>query len=204
LARLDGHVVGVVANQPSFRAGAMSGPEADKATHFIAVCNSYNIPMVFLVDVPGFMVGPETEKAAILRRGLRVAWVTAHARVPNVTVLVRKAYGMGAAAMNGPGGGQSATLCWPSAEFGALPLEGGVAATFQRSIESADDPQAARQAEYDRIRAQGGPLPAARVFNFDELIDPRETRPRLVRAFRRARARQAQRAGPWEHYGIFP
>ena len=156
LARMDGHVVGIVASQPAVRAGAIAGPEADKATHFISVCNSYNIPMVFLVDVPGFMVGPESEKSAILRRGLRVAWVTAYGRVPNVTVLVRKAYGMGAAAMNGPGGGQSATLCWPSAEFGALPVEGGVAAAYKRSIDEAEDPEAARQAEYDRARGGVG------------------------------------------------
>ena len=204
LSRIDGHVVGIVANQPKVRAGAISGPEADKLVHFICVCNSFNIPLVFLTDVPGFMVGPEAEQQAILRRGLRIAWAVAHGRVPNITVLIRKAYGMGAAAMNGPGGGQSATLCWPSAEFGALPVEGGVAATFKRSIDESEDPEKALAAEHERQRAQGGPFAAAKVFNFDELIDPRETRPRIVRALRRARARQSQSTGPWMHYGVFP
>ena len=204
LSRIDGHVVGIQANQPSVRAGAISGPEADKAYHFISVCNSYNIPIVFLTDVPGFMVGPASEKDALLRRGLRVAWVMAHNRVPTVSVIIRKAYGMGAVAMNGPGGGQTATLCWPSAEFGALPVEGGVTAAFKRSIESSDDPDTALAETHAEYRSMGGPTQAARVFNFDELIDPRSTRPRIVRALRRARARQRQATGPWQHFGIFP
>jgi acetyl-CoA carboxylase carboxyltransferase component len=204
LARLEGHVVGIQANQPKIRAGAISGPEADKATHFITLCNSYNIPMIFLTDVPGFMVGPDTERDAILKRGLRVAWAMAHGRVPTVSVILRKAYGMGAAAMNGPGGGQSVTLCWPSAEFGALPVEGGVAAAFKRDLEESADPEALRAAKQQRLRDEGGPFEAARIYNFDELIDPRETRPRIVRALRRARARQEQETGPWMHHGIFP
>ncbi len=202
--RIEGHVVGIQANQPKVRAGAMSGPESDKAVHFISVCNSFNIPMVFLTDVPGFMVGPATERDAILRRGLRVAWAMAYNRVPTVSVICRKAYGMGAVAMNGPEGGQTATLCWPSAEFGALPVEGGVSAAYKRSIDSAEDPDATLNQTQDTYRAMGGPLSSAKVFNFDELIDPRETRPRIVRALRRARARQAQQVGPWQHCGIFP
>ncbi|WP_134322043.1 acyl-CoA carboxylase subunit beta [Cumulibacter soli] len=204
LARMDGHVVGIVANQPKVRAGAMTGDEADKAVHFISLCNSFNIPMVFLVDVPGLMVGPETERQAILKRGLRVAWVTAHARVPNVTVLIRKAYGMGAAAMNGPGGGQSATLCWPSAEFGSLPVAGGVDAAFKSQIAGGKDASAVRAEFESSISSDAGPFPAAGVFNFDELIDPRETRARVVRAFRRARRSQERNTGPWQHYGLFP
>jgi len=203
-SRIDGHVVGILANQPKIRAGAFSGAEADKATHFISVCNSYNIPMVFLTDVPGFMVGPAAEREAILRRGMRVAWVMAHNRVPIVSVVIRKAYGMGAVAMAGPDSGQVATMVWPSAEFGALPLEGGVSAAYKNSIDGAEDPEAERA----RVRGEhldaSGPLPDARVFNFDELIDPRETRPRIVRALRRSRARTAQQVGPWTHSGIFP
>jgi acetyl-CoA carboxylase carboxyltransferase component len=204
LARLDGHVVGVVANQPKFRAGAFSGEEADKEVHFISVCNSFNIPLIFLVDVPGFMVGPKTEREGVLRRGLRVAWVTAYGRVPNVTVLIRKAYGMGAAAMNGPGGGQSATLCWPTAEFGGLPLEGGVAAAYKTEIAAAENQEDVLRKRYEEVRATAGPFAAARVFNFDELIDPRETRTRIVKAFRRARPRQEESTGPWKLYGVFP
>jgi acetyl-CoA carboxylase carboxyltransferase component len=203
-ARIEGHVVGIQANQPMIRAGAISGPEADKACHFISVCNAYNIPIIFLTDVPGFMVGPNTEREGILRRGLRVAWVMAHNRVPTVSVICRKSYGMGAVAMNGPDGGQTATLCWPSAEFGALPLEGGVAAAYKRSIEEADDPEALRAEIQGDHKALSGPAKAAKVFNFDELIDPRETRPRIVRALRRARVRQEQNVGPWQHFGIFP
>jgi acetyl-CoA carboxylase carboxyltransferase component len=203
-SRIEGHVVGIVANQPKIRAGAFSGAEADKATHFISVCNSYNIPMTFLTDVPGFMVGPAAEREAILRRGLRVAWVLAHNRVPIVSVVIRKAYGMGAVAMAGPESGQTATLVWPSAEFGALPLEGGVNAAYKSSIDGAVDPEAERALHQGDHLESAGPLTDARVFNFDELIDPRETRPRIVRALRRTRARTAQAVGPWTHTGIFP
>jgi acetyl-CoA carboxylase carboxyltransferase component len=204
LARIDGHVVGIQANQPKVRAGAIAGAEADKACHFISLCNAYNIPIVYLTDVPGFMVGPATEREALLRRGLRVAWVLAHNRVPSVSVVIRKSYGMGAVAMNGPDGGQVATLCWPSAEFGALPVEGGVSAAFKRQIEESENPEETLAAAHDEYRSMNSPARAARVFNFDELIDPRETRPRIVRALRRARLRQGQTTGPWSHFGIFP
>ena len=165
------------------------------------MCNSFNVPIVFLTDVPGFMVGPASEREGTLRRGLRVAFALAHTRVPTVSVVIRKAYGMGAVAMNGPGGGQTTTLVWPSAEFGALPVEGGVGAGYKRSIEA--DPEAREKLE-ERFRAFGSPFEAAKVFNFDELIDPRETRPRIVRALRRARERRTQTTGPWQYHGIVP
>jgi acetyl-CoA carboxylase carboxyltransferase component len=201
LARIDGEVVGIQANQPMVRAGAFGAPEADKAFHFLQVCNAFNVPVVFLTDVPGFMVGPASEREGTLRRGLRVAFALAHTRVPTVSVVIRKAYGMGAVAMNGPGGGQTTTLVWPSAEFGALPVEGGVDAGYRRSIEADAD---AREKLEERFRAFGSPFEAAKVFNFDELIDPRDTRPRIVRALRRARARRAQSTGPWTYHGIVP
>jgi methylmalonyl-CoA decarboxylase subunit alpha len=200
-ARIDGEVVGMQANQPMVRAGAFGAAEADKAFHFLQVCNAFNVPVVFLTDVPGFMVGPASEREGTLRRGLRVAFVLAHTRVPTVSVVIRKAYGMGAVAMNGPGGGQTTTLVWPSAEFGALPVEGGVDAGYRRSIEADAD---AREKLEERFRAFGSPFEAAKVFNFDELIDPRDTRPRIVRALRRARARRAQSTGPWTYHGIVP
>jgi len=193
-ARFDGAAVGIIANQPKWKAGAFAAQEADKLCHFAQVCNSYNLPMIFLTDVPGFMVGTKAEQEGVLRRGMRVHWVMAHNRVPTVSVLLRKAYGMASVAMNSAGAGQAATLAWPSAEFGALPLEGGVAAAFKGATAEVED----------RFRAFGNPIDAARAFNFDDLIDPRDTRPRIVRALRRARGGQVHDLGPWRHHGVFP
>lgn len=203
-AHIDGDVVGIQANQPLVNGGAFSGPEADKAYHFLSVCDAFNIPVIFLSDVPGFMVGPKSERSATLRRGLRVAYVMAHMRVPTVSVVVRKAYGMGAVAMNGPGAGQSVTLCWPSAEFGALPVEGGLNAAFHNAIEASDDPDAYRKELEERYRNFGSPFEAAKVFNFDDLIDPRDTRPRIAQALRRSRRRREIEAGPSTRHGIMP
>lgn len=204
LAHIDGDVVGIQANQPLVNGGAISGPEADKAYHFLSVCDAFNIPVVYLSDVPGFMVGPQSERNATLRRGLRVAYVMAHMRVPTVSVIVRKAYGMGAVAMNGPGAGQSVTLCWPSAEFGALPVEGGLNAAFHNSIAAAEDPEEYRRELEERYRNFGNPFEAAKVFNFDDLIDPRDTRLRIAQALRRSRRRRELEAGPSTRHGIMP
>jgi acetyl-CoA carboxylase carboxyltransferase component len=203
LARIDGQVVGIQANQPKWRAGAFGAQEADKGCHFVQVCNAFNVPMVFLTDVPGFMVGPKAEQEATLRRGLRLAWAMSYMRVPTVSVIMRKAYGMGSVAMLSAGAGQSLTLAWPSAEFGALPLDGGVKAAFRRSLDEDAAAETVDEAR-ERMRAFGNPIDAARAFNFDDLIDPRDTRARIVRAFRRARPAQAQQLGPWQHQGVFP
>ena len=114
LCRMDGDVVGVVGNQPLVRAGSFDAEEADKATHFIQVCNAFHIPMVFLADTPGFMVGPKAEGAGLLRRGMRVAHVLTQMRVPAVSVAIRKVYGMGGNAMNGIGNEQLTVLAWPT------------------------------------------------------------------------------------------
>lgn len=204
LTRLEGMVVGIQANQPLCRAGAFGAEEADKSVRFLQLCNSYNVPVLFLTDVPGFMVGPAAEAAGTLKRGLRIASVMAHMRAPTASVLVRKAYGMGAVAMNGPGGNQSITLAWPSAEFGAMPAHGGVAAAHGRAIASSGDPGAAREELEQRYLQLGNPFDAAKAFDFDDLIDPRETRARVAAAFRRAEPAQRLALGPWTYHGIFP
>jgi acetyl-CoA carboxylase carboxyltransferase component len=204
LARIEGHVVGVQANQPMVRAGAFGAEEADKCFHFLQLCNSFNIPVLFLTDVPGLMVGTAAEANATLRRGLRIASVMAYMRTPTVSVLIRKAYGMGAVVMNGPGGNQSLTLAWPSTEFGAMPAHGGVAAAHRRAISAAGDPAETEAAIERQYASMGGVLDAARAFDFDDLVDPRETRSRVARAFRRARVRQQTQLGPWQYSGILP
>jgi acetyl-CoA carboxylase carboxyltransferase component len=204
LARMDGEVVGVVASQPLHLAGMIDGAAADKMTHFIQLCDAFHIPLLFFSDVPGFMTGKVSEREGTLRRGLRIAYALAFTTVPKVSVVLRKAYGMGAVAMCGHRGGQVLTLVWPSGEFGALPVGGGVSAGHKRAIESDDDPQrkrAALESYYDQF---GGAFSTAETFNFDDLIDPRDTRPLIIRALRSARAGATAPLGPKMRHGVMP
>jgi acetyl-CoA carboxylase carboxyltransferase component len=173
-------------------------------THFIQLCDAFHIPLIFLSDVPGFMTGSASERDATLRRGLRIAYAMAFVTVPKVSVVLRKAYGMGAVAMCGHQSGQVLTLVWPSGEFGALPVEGGVSAGHKSALETATD-QTRTRAELESYYNQfGSPLSTAETFNFDDLIDPRDTRPLIIRALRAARAGNAAPLGPKTRHGIMP
>jgi acetyl-CoA carboxylase carboxyltransferase component len=204
LARLDGQVVGVVANQPLHLGGTIDGAAADKMTHFIQLCDAYHIPLVFLTDVPGFMTGKASERDGTLRRGLRIAHVLSFIAVPTITIVLRKAYGMGAVAMCGHGSGQILTLVWPSGEFGALPIEGGVSAGHKSVLESAQDPESKRRELEEYYRQFGSVFETAATLNFDDLIDPRDTRPRLIRALRAAVAGRTEPPAPRTRHGIMP
>jgi acetyl-CoA carboxylase carboxyltransferase component len=204
LARLDGEVVGVVANQPLHLAGIIDGASSDKMTHFIQLCDAFHIPLIFLADIPGFMTGKVSERDATLRRGLRIAYAMAFVTVPKVSVVLRKAYGMGAVAMCGHQSGQVLTLVWPSGEFGALPVEGGVSAGHRSTLEGAAD-EARKRAELENYYQQfGSPFSTAETFNFDDLVDPRDTRPLIIRALRAARAGNKAPLGPKARHGIMP
>lgn len=204
LARMDGEVVGVVANQPLHLAGIIDGPSADKTTHFLQLCDAFHIPLIFLTDVPGFMTGKASERDATLRRGLRIAYAMAFVTVPKVSVVLRKAYGMGAVAMCGHQSGQVLTLVWPSGEFGALPVEGGVSAGHKSALETAEDPESTRATLEQYYQQFGSPFSTAEAFNFDDIIDPRETRPLIIRALRAARAGNTVPRGPKTRHGIMP
>ena len=147
-ARLNGFVVGIVANDPRVYAGAMTRQGADKMTHFIDLCNAFNIPVALFVDVPGFMRASAAERSGVMRAGMRAVMAASQSVVPHIAIQVRKSYGMAGAAASAVGGAGATKLRfgWPSGEWGAIPIEGGVAAAYQREIESADDPdgQAAR------------------------------------------------------------
>jgi acetyl-CoA carboxylase carboxyltransferase component len=204
LARMDGEVVGFVGNQPLQLAGIIDGPAADKMTHFIQLCDAFHIPLIFLSDVPGFMTGSASERDATLRRGLRIAYAMAFVTVPKISVVLRKAYGMGAVAMCGHQSGQVLTLVWPSGEFGALPVEGGVNAGHKSALETATD-QTRTRAELENYYNQfGSPFSTAETFNFDDLIDPRDTRPLIIRALRAAHGGKTAPLGPKTRHGIMP
>lgn len=203
LAHLDGHVVGIIANNPMIYGGAIDVKGARKQTHFIELCDCFHIPLVFLVDVPGFMVGRDAEAAATLREGMRSVYVALQATVPMYTVVIRKCYGMagmGATDKNG----LDFKIAWPSAEWGSLPIEGGVAAAFRREIEQHPDPKA-REAEIEAdLRALASPFRTAEAFGVEDIIDPRETRPYLCRFVDAAQGRLKTTLGPKAKYGVRP
>jgi len=203
LARMNGRVVGIIANNPMVYGGAIDVKAARKQTHFVELCDCFHIPIVFLVDVPGFMVGRDAEAAATLREGMRSVYVSLQATVPMYTVVIRKCYGMagmGATDKNG----LDLKIAWPSAEWGSLPIEGGVAAAFRKEIAAAPDPKA-REAEIEAsLRADASPFRTAEAFGVEEIVDPRETRPYLCRFIDAAQARLATHVGPKPKYGVRP
>jgi acetyl-CoA carboxylase carboxyltransferase component len=202
-ARMNGKVVGILANNPMVYGGAMDVRAARKQTHFIELCDSFHIPLVFFVDVPGFMVGKDAEAAATLREGMRAVYVALQASVPMFTVVVRKCYGMagmGATDKNG----LDFKIAWPSAEWGSLPIEGGVAAAFRREIAAAPDPKAReREIEAD-LRSMASPFRTAEAFGVEDIIDPRETRAYLCRFIDAAQGRIRTTLGPKARYGVRP
>ena len=178
LARLDGTPVAVIANDPHFVGGSMTAGAAQKLRRFLELAETFHLPVVSLVDEPGFMIGSQAEKEATIRHGVEAIRAVVETTVPWVSVLVRKSYGVASVAHYGPGG---TVYAWPSAERGALPLEGGVAVAFRREIAAAPDPEAKRQELEDALAKGRSAFPGAEGFTIHDLIDPRETRPTLCR-----------------------
>ena len=176
LARLDGYPVGVVANDPRYYAGAMTAEAAQKLTRFVDLCDTFHVPIASFVDQPGFMIGLDAERAATIRYGAAAIAAVQQSAVPWASVVVRKAFGVAAVAHFGPEG---LVLAWPSAELGALPVEGGVAVAFRRELAAAADPEARRRELEAELAARASPFPRAEAFGFHDLIDPRRTRPAL-------------------------
>lgn len=203
-ARLNGHPVGIVANQPMVYAGAITAKAAQKERHFIDLCAAYHLPLVFLVDVPGVMTGPQSEREGALRYGLAVAYSLAWADVPKITVVVRKAFGFGGCAMCGYGAKQTLTLAWPTADFGSMPTDGGVLAAHAGELSGSEDREAVRRKLEEAYKEYCGAYPAAGIFNVDDVIDPRETRPRVIRALELALSRRAAPPSPAMRHGVMP
>lgn len=176
LARLNGRPVGVLANDPYHLGGSMTADSAQKFRRFVGLCETFHLPILSFVDQPGFMIGSEAESTATIRHGMEAITATVESTVPWASVIVRKSYGVAAAAHYGPDG---TVFSWPSAERGALPLEGGVAVAFRKEIAAAPDPEAKRH-ELEEMLAKGRtPFPSADFFSVHDLIDPRATRPAL-------------------------
>ena len=185
LARVQGRAVGMLANNPLHLGGAIDAFAADKAARFMQLCNAHGLPLVSLVDTPGFMVGPDSEATAQVRHVSRLFIAAAHLRVPYLSVVLRKGYGLGAMAMTA-GGFHSPlfTVAWPSGEFGAMGLEGAVRLGFRKELETVPEgPE--RQALYDQLLARqvenGSALNMATTLEIDAVIDPVQTRDWIAR-----------------------
>ncbi|HEY1855288.1 MAG TPA: acyl-CoA carboxylase subunit beta [Solirubrobacterales bacterium] len=201
-ARFGGQPVGIVANQPKHLAGVLDNDSADKAARFINLCDAFQIPLVFLQDVPGFMVGSKVEHAGIIRHGAKMLYAVSRATVPKVTVIVRKAYGAGYYVMCGKAYEPDLIIAWPGAEISVMGAEGAVNIIGRSAIEAAEDPEATREAMLATVRQSIDPYIAAGNAVIDEVIDPRETRPTIVKALRMARTKHVEK--PRKRHGVMP
>ncbi|HUR86908.1 MAG TPA: acyl-CoA carboxylase subunit beta [Solirubrobacteraceae bacterium] len=202
LARMGGRPVGIVASQPRRLGGILDNDSADKAARFVSLCDAFAIPLVFLVDVPGFMVGTKVEAAGIIRHGAKMLHAVAAATVPKITVVLRKAYGAGYYVMNGRAYEPDLIVAWPTAEISVMGAEGAVEIVFRRQVEEADDPAAKKAELIAAYRDLIDVYIAARNAMIDDVIDPRETRPTLIRGLEMAEGKRVQR--PWKRHGVMP
>jgi acetyl-CoA carboxylase carboxyltransferase component len=202
LARMGGRPVGIVASQPRQLGGILDNDSADKAAHFVTLCDAFAIPLVFLVDVPGFMVGTKVEAGGIIRHGAKMLHAVAAATVPKVTVVLRKAYGAGYYVMNGRAYEPDLIVAWPTAEISVMGAEGAVEIVFRKAVEESDDPAAKKAELIAAYRELIDVYVAARNAMIDDVIDPRETRPTIIRALEMAAGKRVQR--PWKRHGVTP
>lgn len=197
LARVAGRPVGLMANNPLHLGGAIDADAADKAARFMQLCNAHGLPIVSLVDTPGFMVGPDTEATAQVRHVSRMFVAAAHLRVPLLSVVLRKGYGLGAMAMTGGGFHETlATVAWPTGEFGGMGLEGAVRLGYRKELEAVPEgPE--RQALFDQLLAQqydnGSAINMAATLEIDAVIDPATTRDWLEAGLEAGRVEGADR-----------
>jgi len=203
LARIGGHSVGVVAQEPSVMAGVMDIDAADKIARFVRMCDCFNMPLVTLIDSPGFLPGVDQEHRGIIRHGAKVLYAFSEASVPKVSIITRKAYGGAYVVLSSKFLGTDVSYAWPSAEIAVMGAEGAVNILYRRQIASAADPEAERARLVEEYRkSYGSPFYAARAGYVDDVIEPRETRPKLVAALEALRDKES--GGPARKHGNMP
>lgn len=202
LARLGGYPVGIIANNPML-GGRVDIKSSRKQAHFIDLCDTFHIPLIFFIDAPGFMIGKDAEAGSILREGARAISAKCQASVPIVSVVTRKCYGMGGGVLIDKYG-LDFKIAWPSGEWGSLAVEGGVSAVYKREIANAPDP-AKREKEIEvELSKITSPFLSAEAFAVEDLIDPRETRAYLCRLVKAMQSRLKTKLGPKARYGVRP
>ena len=179
--RLNGRSVGVVGNQPMVLAGVLDIQAAEKASRFVRTCDAFNIPLITFVDVPGFLPGVDQEYGGIIRHGAKLLYAYCEATVPRIQVITRKAYGGAYVVMDSKSVGSDLSLAWPSAELAVMGPQGAVEIVYRREIEAASDPDTRRVELVDEYTEKfASPYVAAERGFIDEVIDPSETRSRLI------------------------
>ncbi len=202
-SRLNGWTVGIIANQPWSKAGCLDIDASDKASRFIRFCDAFNIPVVNLVDVPGYMPGAEQEWGGIIRHGAKMLFAYSEATVPKLTLTIRKAYGGAYIGMCSKDLGADALFCWPGTELAVMGAEGAAPIIFRRELEKARDPEKLLQEKIKEYREKfANPYLAAEHLHIDDVIDPAETRPRLIEALEMALDKVETR--PAKKHGIIP
>ena len=203
LARMDGYPVAVISNDCRWYGGAQTAAGCEKMMRFVDFADTFHLPLIYLLDNPGFMIGPESEKEGIERKSARLAIAVTQLTVPVITVILRRCYGV-AGALHGSMSSLNLRYAWPSAEWGSLPIEGGVMAAYRREIEAAPNP-GAKLLELEQSFAKfRSPFRTAEAFGVEEIIDPRETRPLLCEFVRRAQDVTATQLGPKSRVGMRP
>jgi len=204
-ARLDGHAVGIVANQPKHKGGVLFSDSADKAARFIWSCNAFNVPLLFLADVPGFMIGTQVERHGIIRHGAKMISAVSEATVPKISVIVRKAYGAGLYAMAGPAFEPDCCIALPSASIAVMGPQAAINAVYYNQLQAISD-ESERAAETERLRADYAAdidiLHLASEMVIDAVIEPELLRGELIRRF--AQASSKGRDWPAKHNPVTP
>ncbi|WP_405644141.1 acyl-CoA carboxylase subunit beta [Streptomyces uncialis] len=192
LARLDGQVVGIVANQPAAMAGVLDITASEKGARFVQFCDAFNIPLVTLVDVPGFLPGVRQEHEGIIRRGAKLLYAYCNATVPRISVVLRKAYGGAYIVMDSRSIGADISLAWPGNEIAVMGAEGAANVVFRREIAAAEDPEETRRRKIEEYKRElVHPFYAAERGLVDDVIDPRETRSVLIRSLSMLRTKDS-------------
>ncbi|MBN1188699.1 MAG: acyl-CoA carboxylase subunit beta [Dehalococcoidales bacterium] len=202
-ARLNGHAIGIIANQPWSKAGCLDIDASDKASRFIRFCDAFNIPLVTIVDVPGYLPGTDQEWGGIIRHGAKMLFAYSEATVPKITVVLRKAYGGAYIGMCSRGLGADVVMSWPSGELAVMGPDGAAPIIYRKELEKAADPQAALQEKIAEYRKQfANPYLPAMHLHVDDIIDPADTRLMLVRALEAHLHKEESR--PRKKHSIMP
>ena len=201
--RLDGHTVGVVGNQPLVLAGVLDIESSSKAARFVRTCDAFGIPLLTLVDVPGFLPGVDQEYGGIIRHGAKLLYAYCEATVPRVSVVTRKAYGGAYVVMDSKSVGSDLCFAWPSAELAVMGPQGAVEILHRRELAESENPQARRdELVEDYIERYANPYIAAERGYIDDVIDPAETRRKVIAGFNALRSKRAER--PRHKHGVIP
>lgn len=195
LARINGYPVGTMINNPKVNGGSMDVAAGNKVIRFLQLCDTFHLPMVYLADEPGFMVGLEQQRQGIVRAGAKMLCATLRTRMPWISIIIRQLYGVAGQCHDRPSG-MFKRVAWPSGHWGSMHISGGVAAAYRRVIDESDDPEAKRMEIEAKLDALASPFKTAEAFNIEEIMDPRDTRPMVCDFIEMAQPMLQTQLGP--------